>query len=67
VLCFPNANEVPINFIGSVAYHFREAVQSAADELGLTIGELVQRPADRLVDYHKKYVFDKWLKPVYLT
>lgn len=59
VLCYENSKNLPINFIGSVAYHFREAVQSAADELGLNIGEIVQRPAEKLVDYHIKYILNK--------
>lgn len=59
VLCFENAKNLPINFIGSVAYHFKEAVQSAADELGLTVGEIVQRPAEKLVTYHIKYLLNK--------
>ena len=56
VLCYPEAKNLKINFVGSVAFHFKEAINSAALELGLTIGEIIQRPVDELVNYHKKYI-----------
>lgn len=59
VLCYPQAQEIPINFIGSVAFHFQDAIFSAAKELNLSIGEIIQRPADKLVEYHNKYVIHK--------
>ena len=56
VLTYPEAKELKINFVGSVAFHFNEAIQSAAKELGITMGEIIQRPVDELVNYHKKYI-----------
>jgi N-acetylglucosamine kinase-like BadF-type ATPase len=56
VLCYPEAKDLKVNFVGSVAFHFNEAIHSAAQDLGLTIGEIIQRPVDELVNYHKKYI-----------
>jgi N-acetylglucosamine kinase-like BadF-type ATPase len=62
VLCYSEAKNTQINFVGSVAFHFKEAIESAAKELGLTIGNVIQRPVDRLVDYHKKYVIQEQIQ-----
>tara|TARA_R110002050_G_scaffold221441_1_gene357243 strand:- start:9030 stop:9899 length:870 start_codon:yes stop_codon:yes gene_type:complete len=59
VLCYPEAHDLKINFVGSVAFHFKEAIYSAAKELDLTIGEIIQRPANELVNYHKKYILNE--------
>ena len=36
----------PINLVGSIAYHFRDELQKAAQALGLRIGKIVQSPLD---------------------
>lgn len=42
----------PINMIGSVAYHYREVLKQAADELGLTLGIITQSPMEGLIRFH---------------
>lgn len=59
VLCFPNGREVPVHFVGSVASNFNVALESAAKECGVTIGNIVRRPITRLMEYHVKYIFNK--------
>ena len=56
VLCYPDAKSLKINFVGSVAFYFSDAIESAAEELGLSIGKIIQRPIDDLVNYHKNYI-----------
>lgn len=46
------AKDVPIHFVGSVAYYYQESIYQAANELGLTIGNIVRKPIDGLVKYH---------------
>lgn len=62
VLCYPQAQQLKINFVGSIAFHFKEAIYSAAKDLNLTIGVIIQRPADELVNYHKKYLLKEALE-----
>jgi N-acetylglucosamine kinase-like BadF-type ATPase len=57
VLCFKNCREVPVNFVGSVAFHFQDILQECAAELGLKIGRVVKKPIHGLVEYHLKYTF----------
>lgn len=52
VLCFKNAKEVPIHFVGSIAYFSRELIESCCFENQLTLGKIIQKPMDGLIDYH---------------
>lgn len=56
ILCFEKANQVEVNFVGSVAWHFRDILREVLEEEGIEFGHVVQRPLDGLVDYHLKYL-----------
>jgi hypothetical protein len=45
--------ELPVNFIGSVAYHFSEILENVLKEKGMHIGKIVQKPIDALVTFHQ--------------
>lgn len=59
VLPYEEAREAEINFIGSIAFIYDDILRSAAAELNLTVGKIVQKPIESLVEYHKKYIFNK--------
>lgn len=59
VLPYEEAREAEINFIGSIAYYYEDVLRAAAAELNLTVGHIVQRPIESLVEYHKKYIFNQ--------
>jgi len=42
----------PINFIGSVAFGFRDILQELCGEYELEIGNILQKPMDGLIKYH---------------
>lgn len=44
--------KLPCNFVGSIAHHFRAPLQEAADELGITIRQIVQDPMAGLIKFH---------------
>jgi glucosamine kinase len=44
--------ELPVHFIGSVAYHFQEIIKIVLAERHLKVGKFIQKPIDQLVDYH---------------
>ncbi|ASW74793.1 ATPase [Chryseobacterium piperi] len=56
VLPYEESQEAEINFIGSIAYYYEETLRSAAAELHLNVGKIVQKPIESLVDYHIKYI-----------
>jgi N-acetylglucosamine kinase-like BadF-type ATPase len=59
VLCFKNAREVEVSFVGSISYHFEDMLKKAAFDLGLTLGQIVKKPVDGLVDYHLNYIYQR--------
>ncbi|MCI7071665.1 BadF/BadG/BcrA/BcrD ATPase family protein [Bacteroides pyogenes] len=42
-----------IHFVGSVAYHYKEVLEKAAEEKGICIGTIIQSPMEGLIRYHK--------------
>lgn len=49
---YQNHNNLPIHFIGSVAYHFGDILKMVLDERSLKLGMIIKKPIDNLVDYH---------------
>ncbi|MET3539112.1 ATPase [Chryseobacterium limigenitum] len=56
VLPYEESKEAEINFIGSIAYYYEDILRSAAAELNLNVGYIVQKPIESLVNYHIKYI-----------
>jgi len=59
VLCFRDAREIPVHFIGSVAYYHEDILREAAAERGIRIGKIIKKPIDGLHRYHEKEFFSK--------
>lgn len=49
---FDNCNEVPVHFIGSIAYYLKEELQVVFDKYNLELGNVLRRPIDGLISYH---------------
>lgn len=45
---------LPIHFIGSIAYHFKEEITEAAQLCGLTIGRIFKAPMEGLIESYPK-------------
>lgn len=56
VLPYEESQNAEINFIGSIAYYYENILRSAASELNLNVGHIVQKPIESLVNYHIKYI-----------
>ena len=54
VLCYKQAQNVPVHFIGSIAHFSQAIIRDAAKPYQLEIGNFVQHPINGLIDYHKK-------------
>ncbi|MGB7786677.1 MAG: BadF/BadG/BcrA/BcrD ATPase family protein [Salinimicrobium sp.] len=59
VLCFKEAQNVPIHFVGSIAYFSQDIVKDALQPYRLEVGNIVQRPIDGILDYYRKHVINK--------
>lgn len=49
---YPGHLELPIHFIGSVAYYFQEALKLVLEERGMGTGNFVKKPIDNLSTFH---------------
>jgi N-acetylglucosamine kinase-like BadF-type ATPase len=56
ILCFENAREVPVHFIGSIAHFSEEIIKECFKEHKLELGNIVQRPIDGLIGYYKSRI-----------
>lgn len=53
VRSFDRAGDVPVSFVGTVAFHFRELLQEVLETHGLRPGPVIQKPIEGLVQYYK--------------
>ena len=42
-----------VNFVGSVAFHFKDILKEAADEVNVHVGEILKNPIYGIIDYYK--------------
>ncbi|PKQ60857.1 hypothetical protein BZG02_17815 [Labilibaculum filiforme] len=49
---YNNHTNLPIHFIGSIAFYFKNELKIVADEMGLRIGKIKQSPLEGLIQYH---------------
>lgn len=61
VWCYKNFRQVPVHFVGSIAYYFDEELREVARNHRFTVGKIEKRPIDPLGDYHylKTYAIDE--------
>lgn len=52
VMQYPNFEEYPVSFVGSIAFYFKDILEVVAFELGITLGEIKQSPLEGLVVFH---------------
>ena len=52
IMQFDDCRDIPIHFIGSVAHYLKDEIKESLIKKGLKIGNVVQRPIDKLVNYH---------------
>ena len=56
VLPFNKTADTPIYFIGSIAHYFRDILEEIAENNNLKVTDVVQRPIDKLLEYHKNNI-----------
>ena len=58
VRCYSVCEQVPVHFVGSVAYHFQDILREVMNEEGLSVGKVIKRPIDGLAAYHVSYLLN---------
>jgi N-acetylglucosamine kinase-like BadF-type ATPase len=56
VLPFKKEEDTPIYFIGSIAFYFREILEKVAKKNHHKITDVIQRPIDNLLAYHRENI-----------
>jgi hypothetical protein len=56
VKCFKKWKDVPVHFVGSIGHNFKYSLEAAAAETGIRLGQIIQKPIDGLIEYHKRFV-----------
>jgi N-acetylglucosamine kinase-like BadF-type ATPase len=56
VVKYQGYQQVPIHFVGSIAYHFQDVLAKCMEERKLKLGIVVRKPIYPLADYHVKPV-----------
>ncbi len=56
IMCFPEAQNVPIHFIGSIAHFSQDIIKDALLPYHLTMGNIVRRPIDGIIDYYRSKI-----------
>lgn len=59
VMCFPEAQNVPIHFIGSIAHFSQDIIRDALLPYHLTMGNIVRRPIEGIIEYYKRKMLSK--------
>lgn len=54
ILPYKNLKKTPIYFVGSIAFYFQDILHKTAKKYQLEITDIIQRPIDNLIAYHKK-------------
>lgn len=54
ILTYENYQKLPINFVGSIAHHFKNELQSVAKEFGARVGIIIKAPVGKLIEYHSQ-------------
>lgn len=49
---FDNYKEVPVHFVGSIAFYLRDELQITFDKYEMKLGNVLRRPIDGLIAYH---------------
>lgn len=49
---YDNYKQVPVHFIGSIAFYLKDELKVVLDKHGITIGNVLRRPIDGLIAYH---------------
>lgn len=56
VFKYEGYKDLPIHFIGSIAFHFYEILETLLDEHGLKKGIVLQKPIDNLFKFHQEHL-----------
>ena len=58
ILPYEEARQSELNFIGSIAHIYEPIIRSVAAEFHLSVGHIIRKPIDNIVEYHRQYLIN---------
>jgi N-acetylglucosamine kinase-like BadF-type ATPase len=52
IMQYENCKEVPVHFVGSIAFYLKDELESVLSKYEIKIGNVLRRPIDGLIAYH---------------
>ncbi len=52
ILQFDNHKEIPVHFVGSIAFYLKDELEECLNNYGIKMGNVLRRPIDGLIEYH---------------
>lgn len=52
IMQYENYKEVPVNFVGSIAFYLKDDLEKVLSKYGIKVGNVLRRPIDGLIEYH---------------
>ena len=52
ILQFDNYKDIPVHFVGSIAFYLKDELTEVLNKHGIKIGNVLRRPIDGLIAYH---------------
>jgi N-acetylglucosamine kinase-like BadF-type ATPase len=49
---YDTSSQVPVHFVGSIAYHLQDEIRVLLAEKGINVGKIIRKPIDGLIQYH---------------
>lgn len=53
IMCYKEAQSVPIHFVGSIAHFSKDIIEDCMKRYQLELGNVIRRPIDGLIDYYR--------------
>jgi len=60
ILPYQLPSDTPVYFIGSIAHYFRDILEQVAAKYEYSITDVIQRPIDNLIEYHRQNLVDNF-------
>ncbi|MFY8098188.1 MAG: BadF/BadG/BcrA/BcrD ATPase family protein [Flavobacterium sp.] len=52
IMQYENCKEVPVHFVGSIAFYLKDELKAILSEYGIQMGNVLRRPIDGLIEFH---------------
>lgn len=52
IMQYDNCKEVPVHFVGSIAFYLKDELKTILSEYGIQMGNVLRRPIDGLIEFH---------------